>query len=175
VDILGLIVGSLLGTLVMTALMEAAQAARLTRMSIPFMLGAVVSERRTVIRVAGSATHLVNGLIFAFAYALLFESLDRSDWWIGAEPEPLHHGSSDRQGPGPVPLWSHGALTSPRGGGDGIRTRDAPLHRRPLYRAELRPGTCREVGRSLHGRIAEKSLPRRVRLAACSQRTCGWS
>jgi uncharacterized membrane protein YagU involved in acid resistance len=90
VDLLGLVVGALLGTLVMTALMEAAQAARLTRISLPLMLGAVVSERRAVIRVAGSATHLVNGLIFAIAYALLFESLARSDWWIGAGAGALH-------------------------------------------------------------------------------------
>lgn len=45
-DILGLAVGALLGTFVMTALMEAAQAARITRMSIPFTLGTMVSERR---------------------------------------------------------------------------------------------------------------------------------
>ena len=63
-DILGLVVGALLGTLVMTGVMETAQAARLTRISIPFMLGAMVSERRATIRVAGFAMHLVNGLIF---------------------------------------------------------------------------------------------------------------
>jgi hypothetical protein len=74
----------------MTALMEAAQAARYTRMSIPFMLGAMVSERRFVIRVAGFSLHLVNGVIFALAYALLFEAIGRSDWWIGAAAGALH-------------------------------------------------------------------------------------
>ena len=120
-DILGLIVGALLGTLAMTALMEAAQAARLTRMSIPFMLGAVVSERRAVIRIVGSAMHLMNGLIFAFAYALLFESLGRSDWWIGAAAGALHGAfalvillpmledvhprmAAEDQGPDPTPM-----------------------------------------------------------------------
>lgn len=120
-DILGLVVGALLGTLVMTAMMEAAQAARLTRMSIPFMLGAFVSERRAVIRVAGSATHLVNGLIFALAYGLAFESLDRSDWWIGAGAGALHGAfalvillpvlqdvhprmAAEDQGPDPTPM-----------------------------------------------------------------------
>ena len=120
-DILGLVVGALLGTLVMTALMEAAQAARLTRMSLPFMLGAVVSERRAVIRVAGSAIHLVDGLTFAFAYALLFESLGRSDWWIGAGAGALHGAfalvillpvlqdihprmAAEDQGPDPTPM-----------------------------------------------------------------------
>ena len=89
-DVLGLLVGAWLGTFVMTALMEAAQAARVTRMSIPFLLGAMVSERRFVIRVAGSAMHLVNGVIFALAYALFFEALGRSDWWLGAIAGAIH-------------------------------------------------------------------------------------
>lgn len=89
-DILGLVVGALLGTFLMTALMETAQAARVTRMSIPFMLGAIVSQRRAVIRVSGFAMHLANGLIFALGYALLFEALDRSDWWVGAVAGGLH-------------------------------------------------------------------------------------
>lgn len=83
-DVLGTLVGAWLGTLVMTAVMEAAQAARLSRMSLPYILGALVSERRVVIRVVGFAIHLINGLIFALAYALLFEAVGRSDWWIGA-------------------------------------------------------------------------------------------
>jgi len=51
-DVLGLVVGALLGTFVMTAVMETAQAARITRISIPFMLGAVVSSggRRSALR-----------------------------------------------------------------------------------------------------------------------------
>jgi hypothetical protein len=121
VDILGLIVGALLGTFVMTALMEAAQAARLTRMSIPFLLGAMISERRVVIRVTGFAMHLMNGLLFAVAYVLLFEALDRSDWWIGAVAGVIHGAlalslllpviqdihprmAADDQGPDPTPM-----------------------------------------------------------------------
>ncbi|HSJ50741.1 MAG TPA: hypothetical protein VLA90_05575 [Actinomycetota bacterium] len=89
-DVLGLFVGAWLGTFVMTALMEAAQAARLTRMSIPFLLGAMVSERRFVIRVVGFALHLVNGVLFALAYALFFEAIGRSDWWLGALAGAIH-------------------------------------------------------------------------------------
>ena len=89
-DVLGLLVGAWLGTLVMTGVMEAAQAAHLTRMSIPFLLGAIVSERRFVVRVAGFAFHLVNGVIFALAYALFFEAVGRSDWWLGALIGAIH-------------------------------------------------------------------------------------
>jgi hypothetical protein len=120
-DVLGLVVGALLGTLVMTAVMETAQAARITRISIPFMLGAMVSDRRATIRVAGFAMHLANGLIFALGYALLFEVLDRSDWWIGAVAGALHGAlalvillpvlqdvhprmAADDQGPDPTPM-----------------------------------------------------------------------
>lgn len=120
-DILGLVVGALLGTFVMTAIMEAAQAVRVTRISIPFMLGAMVSQRRATIRVAGFAMHLVNGLIFALGYALFFEALDRSDWWVGAIAGALHGAlalvillpvlpevhprmATDDQGPEPTPM-----------------------------------------------------------------------
>jgi uncharacterized membrane protein YagU involved in acid resistance len=121
VDVLGLVVGALLGTLVMTALMETAQAARMTRISIPFMLGAMVSDRRAAIRVTGFAMHLVNGFIFALAYGLLFEALDRSDWWVGAIAGALHGAfalvillpvlqdvhprmAAEDQGPDPTPM-----------------------------------------------------------------------
>ena len=120
-DVLGLVVGALLGTLVMTAVMETAQAARITRISIPFMLGAMVSERRATIRVAGFAMHLANGLMFALGYALLFEVLGRSDWWIGAAAGALHGSlalvillpalqdvhprmAAEDQGPDPTPM-----------------------------------------------------------------------
>ncbi|MGI8616098.1 MAG: hypothetical protein ACR2L4_04855 [Actinomycetota bacterium] len=120
-DVLGLVVGALLGTLLMTALMEAAQAARITRMSMPFMLGAMVSERRAVIRVVGFAMHLMNGLVFAVAYGLLFEAVSRSDWWIGAIAGTIHGAlalmillpviqdvhprmAADDQGPDPTPM-----------------------------------------------------------------------
>ena len=120
-DVLGLVVGALLGTLVMTAVMETAQAARITRISIPFMLGAMVSDRRATIRVAGFAMHLANGLIFALGYALLFEVLGRSDWWIGAAAGALHGAlalvillpvlqvvhprmAAEDQGPDPTPM-----------------------------------------------------------------------
>jgi hypothetical protein len=121
VDVLGLVVGALLGTFVMTAVMETAQAARITRISIPFMLGAMVSERRATIRVAGFAMHLLNGLIFALGYALVFELLGRSDWWVGAAAGAIHGAlalvillpmlqdvhprmAAENQGPDPTPM-----------------------------------------------------------------------
>jgi hypothetical protein len=74
----------------MTVFLEAAQARRLTRMSLPFVLGSMVSENRGAIRVCGSLLHFLNGIIFASGYALLFERLRRSGWRLGAAIGAVH-------------------------------------------------------------------------------------
>jgi hypothetical protein len=82
-DVIGLVVGALLGTVVMTTVMEAGQAARWSRLSLPYLLGTMITQDRRWIRIVGATVHVANGLVFALGYALLFEALDRSDWWIG--------------------------------------------------------------------------------------------
>jgi len=83
-DVVGLASGAMLGTSIMTALMEWAQARGYTRMSLPYVLGTMVSDRRATIRIAGTAIHLFNGLVFAGGYALMFERLRRAGWLVGA-------------------------------------------------------------------------------------------
>jgi uncharacterized membrane protein YagU involved in acid resistance len=90
VDFLGLIVGSLLGTLVMTTMMEGGQFLRLTRMSLPFILGTWLTENRTWAKVLGFVFHFVNGIGFALGYGLFFEVVNRSNWWVGALAGALH-------------------------------------------------------------------------------------
>lgn len=89
-DATGLASGAVFGTAVMTAFMEWAQARRVTRMSLPFILGAMITERRPLIRLYGSAFHFANGLLFASGYALLFERLKRSGWAVGATLGAVH-------------------------------------------------------------------------------------
>jgi hypothetical protein len=89
-DATGLVAGAMVGTAVLTALMETAQARRLTRMSRPFFLGTMITERRALIRVYGSLFHLFNGLLFASGYALVFERLKRSGPLTGAAMGGLH-------------------------------------------------------------------------------------
>lgn len=89
-DATGLFSGSLVGTAVMTALMEAAQAGRLTRISLPFMLGTMVTERRAAVRVWGSGLHMLNGVLFGSGYALVFERYGRAGWRRGAALGALH-------------------------------------------------------------------------------------
>lgn len=89
-DGVGLVSGAVAGTAIMTGLMEAAQARRLTRISLPFMLGTLFTERRAAVRIWGSVLHLVNGLVFASGYALVFERARRSGWRLGAAVGAVH-------------------------------------------------------------------------------------
>ena len=89
-DFAGLVVGSLLGTLVMTTIMEGGQSLRLTRMSLPFILGTWLTENRTWAKVWGFVFHFANGVGFALGYGLFFEVVGRSDWWLGAVAGALH-------------------------------------------------------------------------------------
>lgn len=71
-------------TIVLTTVMTAAQGLGISRMSIPFMLGAMVTADRDRAPMLGFLMHLVNGWVFAVLYALAFESGGRATWWLGA-------------------------------------------------------------------------------------------
>jgi hypothetical protein len=72
------------GTMALTTIMSASQGLGLSRMSIPFMLGTMFTSDRGRAGVVGFLVHLLNGWIFAFLYALAFESWHRAAWWLGA-------------------------------------------------------------------------------------------
>src|SRR6266566_1976924 len=74
----------------MTTIMEGGQFLRLTRMSLPFLLGTFVTENRTWAEVLGFVFHFANGIVFAIGYGLFFEVVGRSDWWLGAIAGVLH-------------------------------------------------------------------------------------
>ena len=71
-------------TLALTTIQSGALALRLTRMSLPLMLGTIFTGHWDRARAWGFAIHLVNGWLFSLVYALVFESLNESSWWIGA-------------------------------------------------------------------------------------------
>lgn len=88
-------VGSILlwgfvATIVLTTVMSAAQGLGFSRMSIPFMLGAMVTPDRDRAPALGFLIHLMNGWIFAVVYALAFESWERATWWLGASIGLVH-------------------------------------------------------------------------------------
>ena len=106
-------------TLVLSGGMYAAQEAGLSRMSIPFLLGAAwtTDHRRAV--ATGSLLHAFNGLVFALLYVAGFELLGTATWWLGALGGAAHafvvltagmevltaihpNMADDRQGPTPT-------------------------------------------------------------------------
>jgi hypothetical protein len=62
-----------IGTLVLTSLEAGAQAMHLTRMSIPYLLGAWFTPSRDRAKVVGIIVHLINGWILALPYLWLFK------------------------------------------------------------------------------------------------------
>lgn len=71
-------------TVFLTGIMAGGQGLRVTRMSIPYLLGSIFSPERDRARLFGMLFHFVNGWIFALVYAFVFESWDRATWWLGA-------------------------------------------------------------------------------------------
>ncbi|PYC65471.1 hypothetical protein C7C45_28490 [Micromonospora arborensis] len=73
----------LVATAALTAAMITAQLAGLTRLDLPLVLGAFVTEDPDRARVVGFFLHLGAGQGFALGYAATFALLDRANWWIG--------------------------------------------------------------------------------------------
>ncbi len=80
----GWLLWGFVGTVVLTTFMAASQGMRLTRMNIPYMLGAMFTPSRDRAKVIGFAFHLLNGWMFALIYAAAFNSWGKATWWLGA-------------------------------------------------------------------------------------------
>jgi hypothetical protein len=83
-NISSIVLWGFVATIALTALMAGSQGLGLTRMSIPFLLGTIVTPNRDRALVVGILFHVVNGWAFAFLYAAMLESMNVSNWWIGA-------------------------------------------------------------------------------------------
>ena len=84
------IAGGFLGTLVFSTLVKAASELSLTRMDLPLLLGTAVTDNRRKARAVGFVFHLILGILFALAYAGVFQIVGRSSWWLGALVGALH-------------------------------------------------------------------------------------
>jgi hypothetical protein len=71
-------------TVVLSTVMAASQRLGYTRMSIPFLVGTMVTPNRDRAMLLGFLVHMMNGWLFALLYALAFESWHRATWWLGA-------------------------------------------------------------------------------------------
>lgn len=75
--------GGLVGTLVLTTGLRAANAFSLTRIDLPFLLGTAFTSDRTRAKALGYGAHFINGLLFALLYYAVFVAIGYSSWWLG--------------------------------------------------------------------------------------------
>ena len=78
------------GTLVLTTLEAGAQQLRMTRMSIPYLLGTMFTPDRERAKLYGLLAHLVNGQLFALLYVALFHATGAGGVVRGAMIGLLH-------------------------------------------------------------------------------------
>lgn len=74
----------LVATVILTAVLVAAQLAGLTRLDIPMMLGTILTGDPDRARFIGTFLHLGFGQFFALFYGAAFAKLGLSSWWLGA-------------------------------------------------------------------------------------------
>lgn len=76
--------GGFVGTAVLTTVLRAASELHLTRIDLPFLLGTAFTAHRTRAKTIGYVAHFAFGLVFSLGYFLLFRTLERHEWWLGA-------------------------------------------------------------------------------------------
>lgn len=79
----GAIAGGVVGTVVLTTGLRAAQELGFTRMDIPLLLGTAFTDDRSRANVIGYALHFFNGVVFALVYAAIFAAVGRAGWVFG--------------------------------------------------------------------------------------------
>jgi hypothetical protein len=83
-NVVGALLWGLVGTAVLTTLLSGSQGLGLTRISIPYLLGTMMTPDRDRARLFGIGLHFLIGWIFALLYAAVFQSWRRATWWLGA-------------------------------------------------------------------------------------------
>jgi hypothetical protein len=73
-----------LATLLLTMIASSAQGLGYTRVSIPFLLGTMVTPNRDTAMLTGTGMHVINGLLFSFLYAAIFDTVGSAGVWFGA-------------------------------------------------------------------------------------------
>jgi hypothetical protein len=86
----GSVLWGFVGTLILTGLMSAGQGLGLSRMSLPYILGTMLTPDRDRAKLVGFGVHLLNGWWLAFVYAAVFQSWRQATWWLGALTGLMH-------------------------------------------------------------------------------------
>jgi hypothetical protein len=84
VNVASILLWGFAATLALTSVMSVGHGLGLTRMSIPFLLGTMLTPNRDRALVVGVGFHMVNGWLFALLYGMWLEAMGRATWWLGA-------------------------------------------------------------------------------------------
>ena len=72
-----------IATVALSAMLALSQGLGLTRMNLPYLLGAIVTHDRDRARLYGLFAHILNGWAFSVLYVLIFEDARSVNWWFG--------------------------------------------------------------------------------------------
>ena len=89
-SVVGALAGGVIGTAVLTTILRLGSELGFTRVDLPFLLGTAVTEDRARAKAIGYLAHFGFGLLFSFAYALVFLAIERSGWLVGAALGLVH-------------------------------------------------------------------------------------
>jgi hypothetical protein len=89
-NVTSILVWGFAATIALTTLMAVSHGAGWSRMSIPFLLGTILTPNRDRALVVGVALHVLNGWVFALLYAVMLESIGWTRWWLGAGIGVVH-------------------------------------------------------------------------------------
>jgi uncharacterized membrane protein YagU involved in acid resistance len=84
VNIRSWLLWALVATTVLTTMQGISQGLGATRMSFPLLVGSIFTGDRDRARIYGAIAHFVNGIVISLLYVLVFQSLHKATWWIGA-------------------------------------------------------------------------------------------
>lgn len=71
-------------TLALSTMLSLSQGLGLTRMNLPYLLGAAFTADREKAKFYGFFIHLLNGWVFSIFYVLIFQARHSVSWWFGA-------------------------------------------------------------------------------------------
>lgn len=80
----------LVATVAMTTVLQGSQGLGLSRLSLPFLIGTMLTPHRDRAMILGFLVYTFGGWLFALLYYLIFYSLEFASAWLGAMLGLLH-------------------------------------------------------------------------------------
>lgn len=89
-DLANTLLWGLVASAAMIAILQGSQSLGLSRLNLPFLVGAMFANERRRAILLGLILYLVGGWLFAFIYVWIFESLGFANVWLGGVMGFLH-------------------------------------------------------------------------------------